>query len=73
MDGGTTRLTMLTDVSQPETYGMLRNAVADYMRKHPDEFLPFLTSDAEDSDGLMSPGQSLYMYSTPGSHNYGVS
>lgn len=36
----------------------MRSSAANYMRSHPDEFLPFLTSDDDVGDGIMSPGSS---------------
>lgn len=44
--------------TQKETYASTRAHAADYMRSHPDDFLPFLTSD-ENPEGVMSPGESF--------------
>ncbi|ORY89427.1 hypothetical protein BCR35DRAFT_300610 [Leucosporidium creatinivorum] len=39
-----------------ETFASTRNHAADYLRSHPDDFMPFLTSD-EDPEGIMSAGE----------------
>lgn len=48
--------------SSKATYAAARQAAADYMQSHPDDFLPFLPSISEDvpgasNDGLMNPQQ----------------
>lgn len=47
-------------IQQPEkeTYQTTRKHAADYMRTHPDDFLPFLPSE-EDPENMMGPGKSV--------------
>ena len=48
---------------QLETYQTVRTGVAQHMRQNPDEFLPFLVSETEGSDGIMAPGKFAYAIS----------
>ena len=47
-------------IQQPEkeTYQSTRKHAADYMRTHPDDFLPFLPSE-DDPENMMGPGKSF--------------
>lgn len=57
-----TREVLLTRarIQQPEkeTYQSTRKHAADYMRTHPDDFLPFLPSE-DDPENMMGPGKSV--------------
>lgn len=44
---------------EKETYQSTRKHAADYMRTHPDDFLPFLPSE-EHPDNMMGPGKFLH-------------
>ncbi|KAI5480627.1 hypothetical protein MNV49_000323 [Pseudohyphozyma bogoriensis] len=47
----------LTLTQRKETYSSTRYYAAHYMRGHPDDFLPFLPSEDESGDGIMTPAE----------------
>jgi len=54
------QLALLGILSQPQTtYTFIRTAAADFIRSHPDDFLPFLPSPESGSDdtGMLTPAQ----------------
>jgi len=51
------QLAILGILPQPQTtYTFVRTAAADFIRSHPDDFLPFLSSPGDDT-GLLTPAQ----------------
>lgn len=54
-------LTRRLTQDRKETYASTRSHAAEYMRAHPDDFLPFLESE-DNADGIMSPGPPFSFY-----------